>query len=187
MKRTLLLVAGLALAAPAWATDYSAAMSDYLQTSIRSWAESPVLVDAIVAQNAASQSLTQADIDAMDKTWRGEVGTGSTPTITPILNNPAAEFLRQQVAASGGAITEAFIMDDKGMLVAASNVTSDYWQGDEDKWQQTYSKGPDAVHISEVELDESSQHYQAQVSIPIVDGTGAVVGALTVGIDADAL
>jgi hypothetical protein len=67
-------------------------------------------------------------------------------------------------------------------------VTSDYWQGDEDKYSMTYPKGPGAVHFSDVEFDESSQTYQAQISIPLVDtATNEVVGALTVGVNAEAL
>jgi hypothetical protein len=79
-------------------------------------------------------------------------------------------------------------MDDKGMNVALSDVTSDYWQGDEAKWQQTYLVGPDAVHIGDVELDESTQTYQSQVSITVVDpDTKAPIGALTFGVNVEAL
>jgi hypothetical protein len=42
------------------------------------------------------------------------------------------------------------------MNVGQSDVRSDCWQGDEAKWQQTYLKGADAIHIGEVEFDESS-------------------------------
>ena len=84
-------------------------------------------------------------------------------------------------------IAEVFIMDAQGLNVAASAVTSDYWQGDEAKFQQTYGVGPDAVHISEVELDESTQTYQAQVSLSLTDpATGALIGAVTFGLNAQA-
>jgi hypothetical protein len=82
--------------------------------------------------------------------------------------------------------TEIFVMDNKGLNVGQSDVTSDYWQGDEAKWQKTYQVGPDAIHVSDVEQDESSQVFQAQVSVPVVDG-GQVIGAVTVGVNVDAL
>ena len=48
-------------------------------------------------------------------------------------------------------------------------------------------KGPDAVHVSEVEFDESSQTYQMQVSMSVTDpASGAVIGAVTFGLDAQA-
>jgi hypothetical protein len=79
-------------------------------------------------------------------------------------------------------------MDAQGLNVAASGITSDMWQGDEAKFQKTYSVGADASHFGDVELDESSRRYQAQISLTIVDAaSGAAIGAVTVGIDAEAL
>ena len=79
-------------------------------------------------------------------------------------------------------------MDAHGLNVAATAPTSDMWQGDEAKFTETYPKGPDATHFSEVEFDESSQIFQGQISIPMVDpDTGEVVGAMTVGVNAEAL
>ena len=105
-----------------------------------------------------------------------------------MLGAPASARL---VAARDGAVglfTEIFAMDDKGLNVAASDVTSDYWQGDEAKWKSTYAVGAGAVHISEVEFDESSQSYQAQVSVTVVDpDSGAPIGALTVGVNVEFL
>ncbi|MDE4134999.1 hypothetical protein PXK00_17960 [Phaeobacter sp. QD34_3] len=173
---------------PVWANDFEPSMRAYLETNVRDWAQSPVLIDAINGQNARTSGYAQADIDAMDTAWRAEVGTASTPTITPVMQNAAADFLREQVSKSGGRITEVFVMDAHGLNVAASNVTSDMWQGDEAKFQQTYPVGPDAVHFGDVELDASTQTYQAQISLTIVDpATGAPIGAMTVAVDAEAL
>ncbi|WP_415221328.1 hypothetical protein [Pseudophaeobacter arcticus] len=187
--RTLMVSSFFALIAlPAVATDYQVAMDNYLETNIRSWAQNPVLVEAISSQNQETNGLGQADVDALDTQWRAEVGTGGSALINDVLNNDAAEFLRAQVEASGGRITEVFIMDAQGLNVAASSATSDMWQGDEAKFQMTYSVGSDAVHFGEVELDESSRRYQAQISLTIVDAeTGAAIGAMTVGVDADSL
>jgi hypothetical protein len=79
-------------------------------------------------------------------------------------------------------------MDARGLNVAASTPTSDYWQGDEAKFTDTYSQGPGAIHVGDVEFDESTQSYQGQVSIVVVDpDTGNPIGAITVGLNAEAL
>ena len=184
-----LLVAAFVLCAPAaQAIEYQPAMQSFLDGQILPWAQDAVLVQAITAQNLAHAGLDAARIDAMDQTWRAEVGSGHTPTIDAVLMNAAADFLRARVAETGGRITEVFIMDNHGLNVAASDVTSDYWQGDEDKFQKTYDLGAGAVHFSEVEFDESSQTYQAQISITLTDpATGQPIGAMTVGIDAESL
>ena len=175
-------------ATAATANDFRPAMEAFYSSAVQDWADADVLVEAIADQNAATAGYSDAEIEALDQAWRAEVGAGSMPTISPVLDNIAAGFLRGQVSASGGRITEIFVMDARGLNVAASHVTSDYWQGDEAKHIETYGSGAGAVHFSDVELDESSQRYQGQISVTITDpASGKPIGAITVGVDAEAL
>ena len=181
-------LAAFALASPALANDFEPAMREFFESQVEAWSENSVLIDAINSQNASTMAYDQARIDALDQAWRAEVGTNGSPTITPVLNNAAAEVLREIVEASGGRVTEIFVMDGVGLNVAASATTSDYWQGDEAKFQKTHGMGPGSVHYGEVEFDESSQTYQGQISVTIVDpATGKAIGAMTVGVDAESL
>lgn len=176
------------LATTATAQDYTAALASYFDTNVRALISAPELVTAAMQANTDRAGVNQAEIDALDAAWRAEVGTTTTPTITPVLSNSAADFLRAQIEASGGKMVEAFITDAVGLNVAAAAATSDMWQGDEDKFTKVYANGPDAVLYGEVELDESTQVYQAQISVPLIDpASNAVVGTLTVAVNADAL
>lgn len=188
MNRNFLLAMALVAASPmAQAAEPHAAMQAYVENGIMGWAQDATIVDAIKTQNGMTAGYDATQIDELDQTWRAEVGTASD-LIDGVLMNAAADFLRSQIDASGGRITEVFIMDAQGLNVAASGATSDYWQGDEAKFQQTYPMGAGAVHFGEIEFDESSQTYQAQISITIVDpANGQPIGAMTVGIDADSL
>ena len=178
----------LASAAPLHADQSREAMEAFLSDSIANWANDAVLVGAIQAQNVKTAEYDQAKIDEMDQLWRGFFGMDDAEIIANVIANPAADFLRQQVSQSDGAITEAFIMDARGLNVAASTPTSDYWQGDEAKFTQTYLMGQNAKHIGEVELDASTKAVQGQVSMTIVDQTtGEAIGALTVGLNIAAL
>lgn len=187
--RAAFLALGLAVTATmAPAAEPHDAMQAFLDTHIKPWAEDAVLVGAIQAQNGQTAGFDAAHIDELDQQWRAEVGTGASALVDGVLMNAAADFLRQHVEASGGVMTEVFIMDALGLNVAASGATSDYWQGDEDKFSKTYGVGPSAVHFSDIEFDESSQTYQAQISLTLVDpATGAPIGAMTVGINAESL
>ncbi len=189
MKRTAVFVLAFVCTAPmAFAQDYQAKLAAYYEANLRALSSAPELVAAVVAANTTNAGLDQASIDAMDAAWKAEVGTTATPTISPILDNAAAEYLRGTVAASGGTILEAFATDALGLNVAVSAPTSDMWQGDEDKFTKVFPMGPDAVFYGDVELDESTQTYQAQISIPVVDpATKTVIGTLTVGLNADTL
>lgn len=175
-------------ALPTFADEFAPVMRDYFENNVAGWITDGALVDAIRAQNAKTAAYNQSDIDTLDQTWRAQVGTADASLVDATLNHPASGFLRDQVMASGGVITEAFAMDALGLNVAASSATSDYWQGDEAKFQQTYGKGVGAVHVADVEFDESTQTYSGQVSAVIVDpDTNTPIGAITIGLNAEAL
>ncbi|MBC7139329.1 MAG: hypothetical protein H5U17_11435 [Defluviimonas sp.] len=191
MTRRLAAAAAFVLAAsalPGLAAELESRMTAYAQTEVGAWARNPVLINAIRASNAAHAALTAEGITALDLAWRAEIGAPERPTITPVMDNPASDFLRAQVQAAGGMITEVFVMDATGLNVATSGLTSDYWQGDEEKFTETFRAGAGALHLGEVELDESTQIYQAQVSMTVTDpATGQPIGAITVALDAESL
>ncbi|MFD2173809.1 PDC sensor domain-containing protein [Rhodobacter lacus] len=177
----------LALAAlPAQAEDFTAQVTAKVESELRAWGTDPALIDAVKAANAAHADITQDQIDALDKAWRAETETATQPTIEAILALPQSRALLDKVERSRGMVSEVFVMDEHGLNVAQARATSDYWQGDEAKFQETYPKGPDAVHVSEVEFDESSDTYQVQASFTVNDPeTGAPIGAMTVGLNAE--
>jgi len=186
--RFVISVTAMLLGSSAFADEFTPALQAYMEAEISGWANSPDIVAAINAQNAAHAGLTQAQIDEMDKNWRAQVGDPTSTMIAPVLDHPVSDLLRARIESSMGAMTEIFVMDEHGLNVAASDMTSDMWQGDEAKFQDTYGKGAGSVHISNVELDESTQRYQGQVSVTVVDpDSGAPIGAITVGLDAESL
>ncbi len=166
---------------------YVAPVKDYLETNVKSWISDPVIIDAIKAQNAKNAGLSQADVEALDQKWRAEVEGSDRAMIDGVLANPVSTFLKAKQEASGGTITEIFVMDAKGLNVGQNDVTSDYWQGDEDKFQKSFGAGAGAVFVDEAEKDESTQILQSQASATIVDETGAPIGAVTIGINLDSL
>lgn len=190
MQKTLILgtILGATLSGPAMAQDYAGAARAYFETDIAPQMAHQMIVSAIRAQNEAHSGITQAQIDTLDQAWMAEVGGSARPTIDPVMNNPVSDLLREIVTRSDGLIADIFVMDYVGLNVGASHVTSDYWQGDEAKHQQTHGIGPGAYHVGEVEFDESTQIFAVQVSMAIVDpGNGELIGAVTASIDADAL
>jgi hypothetical protein len=160
-------------------------MKAFVEQEVRLKLADPMIIAAVKGANATSTALSPNDILALDGQWKAEVGKDSA-LIKGIAENATSSLLRDYVDASGGKITEVILMDAQGLNVAVSDVTSDYWQGDEDKHKMTFAVGASAVHVSEVELDESTQSYQAQVSFTITDpATGAAIGAATVGLNAE--
>ena len=188
MKTLVLPVCLAFLAAPAFAQDFSAPMQAYFDETLHPLSHDPLILAAVRAQNAQTGGISQEDINARDAEWAAELGTAAPALIGAVMNNEAANHLRDVVAASGGRVTEIILMDSHGLNVAVTTPTSDYWQGDEAKFLETYPHGTEAIHFSDIELDESTGRYQGQISFTVSDeATGEVLGAMTVGVDAELL
>lgn len=165
-----------------------APLEEFAKTTVAEWIANPAIIAAIKSQNEQNASLTEDEIIALDNKWRAETKASSHPMIDGLLNSDVSKALADYRDSTTGMVTEIFVMDNKGLNVAQSDVTSDYWQGDEGKWQKTYLVGPDAIFVDEIETDESTQTLQSQMSMSIKDpATGETIGAITVGVNVEAL
>ena len=133
------------------------------KSEVQSWLNTPAVWEQVKAQNSKHQGMSETDILSLDKQWRAETSSSSRPLIDKVLSTSLSSYLSDVKQKSGGVYTEIFVMDSIGLNVGQSDVTSDYWQGDEAKWQKTYPMGPEAYHIGDVEMDESSQQLQVQL------------------------
>jgi hypothetical protein len=175
-------------ASPVLADDPVKEVDNYVKNNLVSWLGDKVVIAALKQQNEKHASLSEEEIKKLDKQWRAEVDAAQKPMIDGVLKNELSAFLAKKKSEAKGVITEIFVMDSKGLNVGQSDVTSDYWQGDEAKWQKTFQVGPEAVFFDKIEKDESTQTLQMQVSVSIKDPeTGKVIGAATVGINVDEL
>ncbi|MEO3428791.1 hypothetical protein AAFN88_08045 [Pelagibius sp. CAU 1746] len=155
---------------------------EHVIDEIRSWSSSPVVLLTLEASNERYADLDQAGIDALDKQWRAEREVEDQPLITAVLSSPLSSYLTRIQARSRGLYTEIFVMDAKGLNAGQSAITSDFWQGDEGKWQKTYRVGPEAIFIDEIEINEDTGTENAQVNLSIAQN-GQVVGAITVEVN----
>jgi hypothetical protein len=141
----------------------------------------PVTVISIGASNDAHGKIDQAGIDSLDKEWKAETKAEKQPLIAEMLSSPLSNYLLYLQAQSAGLYTEMFVMDDKGLNVGQSSVTSDYWQGDEGKYQKTFQVGPDAIFIDEAEFNDGDKTWRAQLNFTLVDPqSGKPIGAATI-------
>jgi hypothetical protein len=144
-----------------------------------------IIVEAVKTENAKEKTL--AAIKVIDDKWKKTPGISEF--MKTLMESECGKYL-QEIQDSVKYYAEIFVMDNKGANVAMSEKTSDYWQGDEDKFIESYKKGEGAVHISDVEFDESTQAYLVQVSVPVlvpIKDKKKAIGAITFGIDVDKL
>jgi len=113
-------------------------------------ASDPDLLKAIVAKNRVVES--PAEIRRIDAAWMHNPRYPLRKTLT---SGPCADRLRKLIQ-DDKLVVEAFLMDERGGLVCATVETSDYWQGDEAKWQKTYRDGAQAF------IDEPAKFFLVQ-------------------------
>ena len=85
------------------------------------------------------------------------------PLRQQVVGRPCSIKVRKLVADDPN-VVEALVMDDRGALVCATVESSDYWQGDEPKWQRTYQDGQE-VFVDAPALDTSTGVYAVQLSV----------------------
>lgn len=131
----------------------------------------------VKAQNNKRKDIQQDEIIALDKKWRAERKADDKPLISATLSNPLSVYLLRMQARAGGLYPEIFIMDNKGLNVGQSSITSDYWQGDEAKYKKTFLVGPDAIFVDEPEWHDGLKIWRAQVNMTIADNEdGKAIG-----------
>ncbi|MCM8527234.1 MAG: hypothetical protein NE327_12005 [Lentisphaeraceae bacterium] len=136
-----------------------------------------VFVEETKKQNDAKISLDE--IKKIDKEW--QAAEDFLPIQEKLTGNACANEINKVIKSIPG-IKEAFVMDNQGAVVGENDLTSDYWQGDEAKWQNSFNGGKGGVDVGKVKFDKSANSQLQQISIPIVDGN-TVIGAVTFGID----
>ena len=167
--------------------DPNALITDELIRDIREWLANPVVSLSITSQNKLRKDMTQDQIDAADQQWRAEREAEDQPLVAAILTNPLSSYLTQIQARSGGLFAEIFVMDSVGLNVGQSSITSDFWQGDEAKFQNTFPNGPDAVFIDEAEYNEGSDSWRTQLNMTMSNSDRQPIGAVTVEVNLNEL
>ncbi|MCG8565441.1 MAG: cache domain-containing protein [Desulfobacterales bacterium] len=171
----------LCQAATARAEEAPRKIIDLAHARLTDLAQSRVIISAVRTANAKNQSLES--IKAMDAQWKNTPGI--VDYMQAMMESECGRYLRK-IQDSDAYYAEIFVMDNQGANVAMTDKTSDYWQGDEAKFQKAFNQGQGAVFVDQVEFDDSAQAYLVQVSVPVMDGN-QVIGTVTFGINVDAL
>lgn len=156
-----------------------ALLKDKIQL-VEELAAHPLIKRAVEEQNAKGISLDE--VKRIDQEWR------STKSLTSfkksLQTTLVGKLLKRKILLNSGIYSEAFLTDNQGANVAAYPITSDYWQGDEKKWIESFDNGKGKVYIGPITFDESTRINATQISAPVVHEDKAI-GVLIVGIKLD--
>lgn len=134
-------------------------------------ATDPEVLQAVLAKNAEHE--TDEQIRVRDRQW---MSNPADPLRRALTESRCADRLRELVK-DDHLIVEVILMDEHGANVCVSKATSDYWQGDEAKWEKTFREGLDPF-VDAPAFDASSGVFAVQLSVPVKkDATR--IGAVT--------
>lgn len=166
---------------------YVPLVRDYVEQRVRPMVETPLVLNAIAEQNVKFGNVSEMDMQVLDETYRSEIGHGHLHMVKLLLDKSVSHYLKDKQDASQGAIVEFFITDAHGLNVGQSTITADYWQGDEEKYLQTFANGSREIFIDRAERNESTQMLETQASFVVLDEEDRPIGVATVTIAIDAL
>lgn len=148
------------------------------------WMVSPGLTRAVVEQNKTYRHLVLEDMLISDSLWQREFSPSPAEFSLNLLKNSLSHDLRQFKTKTAGLVTEIIVMDERGFNVGISDMTSDYWQGDEDKYLQIFNRPADTLFFDAVLFDESTRRFQVQLSLQLYQpGNPQAIGVMTVALD----
>lgn len=164
----------------AWADSHEAKIQRIL-LDIRVAIVQQDMIDALRASNKAHEALTQADIARIIATWQAELESPDHPLISSVVENPLAVRMRKLMDDSGGLINEIGVIGADGLEIAQTNMLSDYWQGEDERFNKTFRSGPNAKFIDLVEYDGPTQSVGSQANFTVADpDTGEAIGSITI-------
>jgi hypothetical protein len=134
------------------------------------------------AAAAGSQApYDQAAVMATDRQWQAD--RAATAERSGLLQSSASQFLAD-IVGHDPIYREILVTDRQGRLVAASNVTSDYFQGDEDWWTAAFDRGRGRIVVSDVRRDQSAGVYAFDIAVPVpAPGGDALAGVMKIVAD----
>ena len=168
---------------------FSGKIKDVLNEKIdlvtKSIAEAPRIIGLVRESNIKNEDISLSEIKKLDERWISTEGLDEF--IRGFLTNEGSEILVEFQNANDG-YPEIFITDAKGLNVAMTNKTSDYYQADEEWWVSAYNKGQGESFYGAIEYDESAMSEAIALYIPIMDpNTNKAIGVMKVIVDITAI
>jgi len=132
--------------------------------------------DVRAAARAGRRAMTSAELADFDR--RFAAIDLKAPIVAEVLGNAASRYFTD-ITREDPIYRELLLTDRDGRLVAASNLTSDYNQADEDWWKRVMAgAGAGEATVSDVRWDDSARTYAMEISVPVPGDDGRPAGVL---------
>jgi len=147
-------------------------------------ARMPAVVQAVVEANAASAGMSETafkeKVARTEQIWNS---SQADPIVKALLSSLAAHAF-QDLLALDRRFLRITLTDQRGLAIAASHKTLDYYQADEDFWQAIHAGGRGSINLTGILYDDVTKQNYVGIGVPVVEaGTNRFIGALDVLMD----
>ena len=157
-------------------------------TNVAIMASDPVVIDVVTAANRSYEGMAE---EAIGRRIEETEALWPTPQadvlVKRIVSSPVSANLRHYLGLDPRFL-RITVTDARGATVAATHKTLDYFQADEPYWQEIYSEGRGAVHITDIEYDVVTKANYVGIGVPVLEpGTNRFVGTLDALVEVSSL
>jgi len=161
-------------------------IKELLARKIERWKRLPGLDALLTERNLNSRRMSKQVIAERDKKWKRAFLQNDFSYSVALVDQEMSARLREIKKESQDVITEIIVTDARGLNVAISDMTSDYWQGDEEKFTEVFSRPANTLHFGEINYDESTKRFQLPLSVPLyTEKDFEPLGVMVFGVDVE--
>lgn len=162
--------------------NYDTALSRW-QGVVQEFAQESSLVTHAKRYSDERANLDTRQINLLDIKWRSAEEDNGFATANTSAEVSGLILTFQQ---SYPQFVEIFATDKVGLNIGQSNLTTDFYQADEQWWQDSYHLGGKS-YFGQIEYDESGKHWVIPFYTPIKDESGEIYGVIKALLDTGAI
>ncbi|WP_155247651.1 substrate-binding periplasmic protein [Teredinibacter turnerae] len=143
----------------------------------------PLITQTLSTRNNDVRFST-ATVDYWDSMYREFLaGRKTSADISAVYEGELAHKLKTAEDRTQGLLREIILVDKQGFNLAATDVTSDFYQGDEDKFSKLMAQPEVGYAVSPIRFDASSAQFLVHISIPLRNSEQQLIGAIIYGVN----
>lgn len=139
----------------------------------------------MIATHQQHSAYSDTDIKRLDQHWVSAFQSKNYQITEQLTHTGLSQSLKKIKAASAGVVTEIILTDERGLNLAITDVTSDFYQGDEEKFIKAAGLARGEYFVDQIAYDASTRLFQVNVSFPLYDQANSsnFIGVMIMGID----
>ena len=186
MYKKLITISTLSLAVFATSTSCYAAKRPSLHSRaetempiVQAVASNAKVIQAVQMSNQQMAKATPKQLLQFERNWRAELKSHKGAMLEKITKSKLSQQLNRSLTATQNKLLNLIILNNKGIVIAASKPPQNYWQEHKAIWRKSFLGGASANYISRrSDIDKTTKQRYMAASLPILNKEKKVIGVV---------